>query len=201
MTTKRTHSIVRSAATLASAFILAFGGGLSMNVAAAGYDNEETAALLGALDKSRLSLVAGLRQLSKNDEVPISAKFELDDQKQLSLSIYTAEKGLAVDPEHNVLKEYSGDPGVAPWAPKAEVFEDIPHVARASGHLVLMSLTKFPLARLVAATQKAHPGRVFSAIPGIEEGRGVLVVQIAAEGKVEAVKLDLRTGKEIAAGK
>lgn len=201
MNIMRSHSITRTAAALASAFLLALGAGLSTTVAAAGYGDEDTAALLSALEKSRLSLAAGLRQLSKGDEVPISAKFELDDQKQLSLSVYTAEKGIAVDPEHNVLKEYSGDPGVAPWTPKAEVFEDIPHVARASGHLVLMALTRIPLARLVATTQKAHPGRVFSAIPGIEDGRGVLFVQIAAEGKVESVKVDLRTGKEIDAGK
>ncbi|MBX9964712.1 MAG: hypothetical protein K2Y35_16755 [Burkholderiales bacterium] len=164
------------------------------------YDDAEVAALLPALEQSRLSLADGVRQLAKGEESAVSAKFELNDDKQLSLSVYTAEKGLAVDAEHNVLKEFAGDPRQLPWKPEAEVFKDIPHVARASEHLTLMSQTRMPLAQLIGTAQKEHKGRVFSAIPAVEDGRGVLVVLIAAGDKVEEFAYDLRTGRQVAHG-
>ena len=90
------------------------------------YDDEETTALLQVLNNSKVSMAEGVQQLTKGGEAAISAKYELDDNKKLSLSVYTAEKGLGADPEHNVLKEFSGSPEKAPWAPEAEVFKDIP---------------------------------------------------------------------------
>ncbi len=93
---------------------------------------KEEKALLDALPKSKHTLVDGIQQAAaKSPEAAISAKFELDDGK-LSLSVYTVAKGLAVDAEHNVLKELAGSPEAAKWAPKAETFADVPHVSRAS---------------------------------------------------------------------
>src|SRR5207249_387699 len=68
----------------------------------------EYGALLKVLSNSKHSLADGIRQATKSTEVPISAKFELDDNGKLSLSVYTAENGLTTDAEHNVLKELSG---------------------------------------------------------------------------------------------
>src|SRR5881296_1175876 len=65
--------------------------------------------LLKVLSNSKHSLADGIRQATKSTEVPISAKFELDDNGKLSLSVYTAEKGLTTDAEHNILKELSGN--------------------------------------------------------------------------------------------
>ena len=56
-------------------------------------DDADQAALLQALGNAKVSLADGLKQSTKGTAVPISAKFELDDKKQLSLSVYTAEKG------------------------------------------------------------------------------------------------------------
>ena len=69
------------------------------------YDEAETAALLSALPNSKVGMAEGVQQLTKSGEAAISAKYELDDNKKLSLSVYTAEKGLSEDPEHNVLKD------------------------------------------------------------------------------------------------
>ena len=96
--------------------------------------------LLKQLPKSKLSLLDGIKQLTKGDEVAISGKFELENGK-LSLSVYTVEKGLGADPEHNVLKEFAGDPTGAAWKPEAEVFKDAEHISRASMQLTLMSMT------------------------------------------------------------
>ena len=158
------------------------------------YADEETIALLKVLGNAKLSLADGVRQVSKGDEAAISAKFELDDNKKLSLSVYTAEKGLGEDPEHNVLKEHSGSPEQTPWAPEAEVFKDLEHVSRASGHLTLMALAKHSLADFITMAQKHHKGTVFSAIPEVQNHRPFLVVLVADQGKVNEYRYDLMTG-------
>ena len=163
------------------------------------YDDEETTALLRVLNNSKVGLAEGVQQLTKSGEAAISAKYELDDNKKLSLSVYTAEKGLGEDPEHNVLKEFSGSPEKAPWAPEAEVFKDIPHVARASGHLTMMALAKHSLVDFIAMAGKQHKGMVFSAIPEVQKQRPVLVVLIADKDKMSEVRYDLETGHAIAA--
>ena len=163
------------------------------------YDDHETIALLRVLNNSKVSMAEGVQQLSKGGEAAISAKYELNDDKKLSLSVYTAEKGLAEDPEHNVLKEFSGSPEKTPWAPEAEVFKDIPHAVRASGHLTLMALAKHSLADFITMAQKQHKGKVFSAIPEVQNHRPVLVVLIADKDKVNEVRYDLETGHVIAA--
>jgi hypothetical protein len=163
------------------------------------YGDEETAALLQVLDTSKVSLADGVQQVSKGGEAPISAKFELDDNKKLSLSVYTAEKGLSEDPEHNILKEFSGSPAQAQWSPEAEVFKDIPHVSRASEHLALMALAQRSLADFIALAQSQQKGTVFSAIPEVHDRRPVLVMLVADKGKVNEVRYDLETGRTTAA--
>jgi hypothetical protein len=163
------------------------------------YDDEETTALLQALNNSKVSMAEGVQQLTKGGEAAISAKYELDDNKKLSLSVYTAEKGLGADPEHNVLKEFAGSPEKTPWMSEAEVFKDIPHVSHASGQLALMALAKHSLTDFITMTQKQHKGMVFSAIPEVQNHRPVLVVLIADKDKVNEIRYDLDTGHAIAA--
>jgi len=159
------------------------------------YNDEETAALLKVLPGAKVSLSDGVRQAAKGGEAVTSAKFELDDNKKLSLSVYTAEKGLGVDPEHNVLKEVSGSPEQTTWAPEAEVFKDMPHVARASEHLTMMALAKSSLADFIGMAEKQNKGMVFSAIPEVQNHRPVLVVLTADKGKVNELRYDLQTGR------
>ena len=162
------------------------------------YNDEETTALLKVLPGAKVSLSDGVRQAAKGGEAVTSAKFELDDNKKLSLSVYTAEKGLGVDPEHNVLKEVSGSPEQTTWAPEAEVFKDLPHVARASEHLTMMALAKSSLADFIGMAEKQNKGMVFSAIPEVQNHRPVLVVLAADKGKVNELRYDLQTGRMVA---
>src|SRR5580765_1458519 len=62
-------------------------------------------ALLKALPAAKHTLAEGIQKVSKGSESAISAKFEVEDGK-LSLSVYTAGKGLGVPAEKNVLQEY-----------------------------------------------------------------------------------------------
>src|SRR5438128_3791201 len=134
MTMKRRSLLSASAIMLAAMFPLL----------ANADESKDTQALVAALAKSKLTLSEGMRQATKGAAVPISAKFELEDGK-LSLSVYTAEKGLSVIPEKNVLQELSGSPVAEKWAPSVEVFKDVPHVSRSSQQLTLMALGKASL--------------------------------------------------------
>src|SRR5437870_6618900 len=149
-------------------------------------DSKDTKALLEALGKSKLTLLGGVRQAAKGGAVPISAKFELEDGK-LSLSVYTAEKGLSVPPEQNVLQELSGSPEGEKWAPNVEVFKDVPHVARSSAQLTLLALGNSSLADIIARAQKVQSGTVFYVTPVIRNHTAVTEVLMSDHGKVQKV--------------
>jgi hypothetical protein len=167
----------------------------NLNLAFAADAGHDQAALVKALAQSKITLLDGLRQSTKPPEVPISAKFEFDDAGKLSLSVYTAGKGVTVDAEHNVLKELSGSPEQAKWIPQVEVFKDLPHVARSSEQLALMSLSPFTLASIAAKAQKDHPGTVFSITPTVRNHKPVFVVLEADKGKVAQLVYGVMDGK------
>jgi hypothetical protein len=184
---------LRTLGMLGVAVLVAWSAGGLRPVAAA--EKEESGKLLQALPKSKHTLADGIKQAAaKAPEVVISAKFELEEGK-LSLSVYTAEKGLGTDAEHNVLKELAGSPEAAQWKPEAEVYKDVPHVSRASQQLTLMSLSKFSLLDILQKVEKDQPGTVFSITPVLRDRKAQFVVLVAAEGKVVEVRYDLMTGE------
>src|SRR5262245_36136711 len=128
--------------------------GMAPRARAAESSQEEYGALLAVLSQSKRTLADGIKQAAaKAPEAAISAKFELDDQKQLSLSVYTAEKGLETDAEHNVLKELAGSPDGETWSPETEVLEDAEHLKRAADQLTQMDLSQIGLLELNAKAQ------------------------------------------------
>ncbi|HMH19028.1 MAG TPA: hypothetical protein VK572_12870 [Burkholderiales bacterium] len=169
---------------LVAAFVMA--GSLGWQPASAEGESQELQAIAQALGKSKLSLLAGIRQASQGSAKAISAKFELEDGK-LSLSVYTAGKGLAVPAEKNVLQELSGSPEQDKWTPQVEVFKDVPHVARSAEQLAVMSLGRKSLTAVIAEVKKTQPGTVFSITPAIRNHKPVAVVLIASKGKVITV--------------
>jgi hypothetical protein len=173
------------------------GAALAVSPAFAADSGHDQAALVKALPQSKHSLMDGLRQATKPPEVPISAKFEFDDAGKLSLSVYTAEKGVSVDPEKNVLKELSGSPAQDKWTPEVEVFKDLPHVARSSQQLTLMSISRFTLADIVAKTQTEHGGSVLSVVPMTRDRKSVFVVLVADKGKVAEFAYSAEDGKPV----
>src|SRR5258705_12226752 len=128
-------------------------------IALAGFrtaSGEEDPKLLAALAKSKLTLAQGIERAAAKEAV-LSAKFELEEGK-LSLSVYTVEKGLGTDAEHNVLKELAGSPESDQWHPETEVFKDIPHVSRASQQLAIVAMSPLTLLDIIKKAGKDHPG-------------------------------------------
>jgi hypothetical protein len=110
----------------------------------------------------------------------------MEDGK-LSLSVYTAEKGLAVPAEQNVLQELSGSPEGDKWTPETEVFKDVPHVARSAQQLTLMALAHKSLPAIVAEIQKSEAARVFSITPLIKKHKPVVELLVVQKGKVRTL--------------
>ncbi len=163
-------------------------------------EEEETTALLKELPKAKHTLSDGIRQAAaKAPAVAISAKFELDDNKKLSLSVYTAGKGLGGDAEENVLQEVVGSPEVEKWTTETEVFKDVEHVARSAQQLTLMALAPSSLLDVIAKAEKDHPGTVFSVKPKLEGRKARFEVIVAAGGKAQEYEYDLLTGNAIPA--
>lgn len=187
---------MRLKSSLAAAACLCIGFGATIAASSAAFDGGgDDAKLMAALPKARVSLGAGIKQAgAKAPETPISAKFEFDDRGALSLSVYTAEKGLNVDAEHNVLKELSGIPDSASWTTEAEVFKDVEHVSRASEQLTIMALSKFSLADIVKKAEKDRPGTVYSVIPKVQDRKAVFVVGVGAKGAGVELVYDAVTG-------
>lgn len=171
-----------SQAGIVAALVL---GGVFAGAPAVAADNKEDAALIQALPKSKHSLLEGVRQAATGGAAAISAKFEMEDGK-LSLSVYTAGKGLAVPADSNVLQELSGSPEQDKWAPVTEVFKDVPHVARSGEQLALMALAHADLAALIAQAQKGG-GTVYSITPTIRNHKAVAVILVAQKGKTKTI--------------
>jgi len=184
--TRRMIMKSRARLQLSISFVVLLFGLIALAPIARAEDSKGTQALLEALGKSKLTLLDGVRQAAKGGAVAISAKFELEDGK-LSLSVYTAGKGLSVPPEQNVLQELSGSPEGEKWMPNVEVFKDVPHVARSSEQLTLMALGKSSLADIIARAQKAQSGTVFSVTPVIRNHQAVTEVLISDNGNVKKV--------------
>ena len=153
-----------------------------------------TKRLISALPNSKLTLADGIQQAAKTG-APISAKFEFDDQGKLSLSVYTAEKGLAVGPEANSFLELSGSPEQASWTPEAEIFKDAEHVTRASQQLSLMSTSRYSLLDLINKAQARAPGYAFVIIPGSLRDIPVALVELALDGNVVNLVYNLQSGR------
>ncbi len=174
----------------------AFLGLLALSATATAFTARETraqdpSALIQAISKSKHSLSEGLRQLSNAPETPLSAKFEFDDSGKLSLSVYTAEKGLNVDAEHNVLKEYSGSPELAAWAPGVEIFKDVEHIARSAQQQTLVALARESLLEVVADVEKKTRGQVICIKPVLDGRKAYYGVKTLVGGKVVESKHDL----------
>ena len=109
-------------------FVIAFGLAALGSSSAAWSEDANQAALIKALSGAKHSLLQGIAQVAKGTEVPIEAKYEMEDGK-LMLSIYTSAKGFDTAAEDNSFNEYIGDATTTTWAPKKEVFADLKHIA------------------------------------------------------------------------
>jgi hypothetical protein len=124
---------------------------------------------LRILKSAKLTMAQGVALASKTGPV-IEAKFEIGDDKKLSLSLYPAGKDASFDAERNVFQELAGDPTVTPFQTNLEVFADQEHLTRSARDLTLLQLSSITLADAVYEGAE-DGGTVYWAIPTIRRGR------------------------------
>lgn len=155
-------------------------------------NDPELAAVAAALGGTPHSLASAIAQVATGGEVPIEAKFEIEDGV-LMLSVYTSEKGLDVMAEENVFKEYKGDATAAQWAPAIEVFTDFEHIARSAQYHTLLSMTSVTILDVIERASAL--GTVFSVKPMVVDGHAHFEVLTAEGGTVTQTLYDLSTGE------
>lgn len=160
---------------------------------AEGSQENQSGTLLSAISQSKVSIIDGIKQATKGTEVPISAKYELDEKGKLSLSIYTAQKGLSVAPEDNSFNEISGSPELAAWQPSTEVIKDSGDLKDAKDQLAVLSKTKVSLADI--AQKAGQDGTVMSVIP--QANHNDIEAKVAKDGKVIERHYDVASGNEV----
>ena len=176
-------------------FVIAFGLAVLGSSSAAWSEDANQAALIKALSGAKHSLLQGIAQVAKGTEVPIEAKYEMEDGK-LMLSIYTSAKGFDTAAEDNSFNEYIGDATTTTWAPKKEVFADLKHIARSAQYHALLSMTKTTLPTII---QKASAqGTVLSVKEKIRSGKPVFEVMVVQGSTIKPTFYDLVTGQPTA---
>lgn len=158
---------------------------IACSSSAAFADDAASEAALAALAGARMTLLDGVRQAGAAG-APISGKFEMQAGK-LSLSVYTAGKGVAVAPEDNVLQELSGSAKDGDWNPDIHIFNDKDHIERASQQLRVMSMSRESLADAIVRAQRTNGATVFSATPVLSDSKPALEMLLADKGKVRKV--------------
>ncbi|MDB4934254.1 MAG: hypothetical protein JWP87_1226 [Labilithrix sp.] len=137
---------------------------------------------LRVLKTSKITMAQGIAEAAKLGPV-IEAKFELNDDKELSLSLYPTSQPITVDAQRQEFKELAGDPTKAPFKGNVEVFADQEHLTRSARDLTLLQLSTKSLAQAVAEVP-ASAGFVFWAIPTMRAGRAGVGVY-SAQGKAQ----------------
>jgi len=172
-------------------FVLALGLATLGSSEGAFSADADQAALIKALSGAKHTLLQGIAQVAKGTEVPIEAKYEMEDGT-LMLSVYTSAKGFDTAAEDNTFNEYIGDATAATWAPKKEVFADLKHIARSAQYHALLSMTKTNVPTVI---QKASAqGAVVSVKEKIRDGKPVFEVMVVEGNAIKPTFYDLVTG-------
>lgn len=139
---------------------------------------------LSVLRRATVKMGDALAQAESEHGPVIEAKYELDDQGNLSLSIYPIGKGLGLDAERNTFFELAGDPTGEAFAPEISEFDvpDAEHLTRSARDLTIVQTAGLSLREAVGSVERAVPGGfVYWAIPTIRDTRsgfGIYVLDV-----------------------
>ncbi|HEV2970785.1 MAG TPA: hypothetical protein VGY55_12510 [Pirellulales bacterium] len=156
-----------------------------------GFAADEDQQLHHALAGIKHTLAEGIEQAAKAPTAALSAKFEIEDGK-LSLSVDTAEKGLATPAEKNVLNELAGSPLAEKWTPEVESFKDVAHVSRASEQLTLLALSHASLLDIAKNAQRDQIGTIISITPVLENRSPLFLVQVDFNGRLVELHYNMK---------
>lgn len=170
----------------------------SMLFSISAFAGDHDPARIAALMKTaKMSLAEGIDYAEKTSGVATSAKFEISDDGNLELSIYTIPEGLNVEAEKSQLTELSGVASEDLSKLKATVFTDKEHIARSSVHLTLRQLSKMSLKQIVQKAEKIASGQAIDVRnPIVRNNKPVAdVIVVGKNQKISTVTVDLLSGQ------
>jgi hypothetical protein len=137
---------------------------------------------LSVLRTAKIKMSRAIEQTLQHYPAVIEAKYELDHDGHLSLSIYPVKEPLTVDAERQTFFELAGDPTLSTFAPTESTFAvpDEEHLTRSARDLTLVQTSTMSLLGAVKkAESRFSNGFVYWAIPtirGTRSGWGVYVL-------------------------
>lgn len=155
--------------------------------------------IIPLLKDSKMTLLSGIEYAEKTSGVATSAKFEVNDEGKLELSVYTVPEGLEVEPETATLTEVSGSANGTFSELKTEIFADKEHIARSSVHMTLFQISKLSLKEVILRAQQFANGVAIDVKnPKVLNKRPVAEVVVVNEKQdFSIVMIDLLSGKVI----
>jgi hypothetical protein len=154
--------------------------------------NEEK--LFQLLSGQKLTMLDGIKKvLGTSTEVPLAARFALDDKGELVLRILVCEKGFASDVDQAGLKLYTTHLDAAEWKPETRGVNP-EHLMRASECWTLMAVSHDSLFDILARAEKDNPGIIYAIGPGIRDGRPEFILSVDSGGKKAEARYDLTEG-------
>ena len=152
-------------------------------------------AVMEALPTAQLNLADAISSAPTTaPETPIAARFEMDDNGQLVLSVCTAELGLSVGAESNNFREISGGAESQEWCPECNYLTDAQRLSQAAEQLTLMSVSPFSLLDILKKAERDQSGIPFSITPVVRDRKAEFLVLVAEVDRVVRLHYDLMTG-------
>jgi hypothetical protein len=182
---------IRAFGTIVAMLLVLLGQGVRAQDA----DETTDRKLIAALPTSRVRIESALAAVVR-PAAPISAKFEMDEHGNISLSIYVASRGVNYA-RSQALIELSGSPQLS-WSPVVGKLTSKGDIGDATDQRKLMAKTSLSLASVARRARADQPGIVFSIIPRNVMGRDQFVVLVLGPNQqIATLAYDLKSGARL----
>jgi hypothetical protein len=158
-------------------------------------NSEDEGKLLQVLSAQKLTMREGIKKvLEGTKDIPVAARFALDDKGELILRVLATEKGFATDVDHAGIKLYRTYVDAAKWKPETKA-PNAEHLMRASECWTLMAVSRDSLDDILERAEKDHHNIIYAIGPGIRDGKAEFILSVDSDGKMGEARYDLRARK------
>ena len=157
--------------------------------------SEDEGKLLQVFSAQKLTMREGIKKvLEGTKDIPIAARFALDDKGELILRVLATEKGFATDVDHAGIRLYRTYVDAAKWKPETKAV-NAEHLMRASECWTLMAVSRDSLDDILERAEKDHHNIIYAIGPGIRDGKAEFILSVDSDGKMGEARYDLRARK------
>lgn len=156
--------------------------------------SENNEKLFQLLSEQKLTIQDGIKKvLESTNEIPVAARFTLDNNGELVLRVLVTEKGFSSDVDQAGLKLYTTAVDPAKWKPESRAV-NAEHLMRASECWSLMAVSRDSLYDILKRAEKDHH-LVYAIGPSVRDGQAKFVMSVDDKGEKAEVCYDLKAKK------